>query len=415
MWPRTYFEYLRKVDVLKITNIETFVVGRPPDFSQGDDGDFLVTPIHIFPDYSKLLEERSVGLRGGPAYAVLVRVSTDQGLSGVGSVGVGNGAAAYIIEHHLKDLVTGENPFDVEFLWERMFRSTLNYGRKGLVLEAISAVDIALWDILGKATGQPVYNLLGGSTRQQIRVYASRLYAHKDLDLLANRAKAFVNQGFTAIKQRFGYGPQDGMQGMRKNLDLIRIVRDAVGSDIELAADAYMGWDVSYAIRMIRMIEDAGLNLQWVEEPVIPEDIAGYAEIRSAVNTPISGGEHEFTRYGYRELIHSRAVDILQPDVNRVGGITEARKIWAMASAYNLSVIPHAGQVHNYHLVMSHLNSPIAEYFPAPEEGGAPDDDTLFWKLFVGEPRAKNGFINLSDIPGLGVELHEENIAKWRI
>jgi L-rhamnonate dehydratase len=144
---------------------------------------------------------------------------------------------------------------------------------------------------------------------------------------------------------------------------------------------------VKYAIRMIRMIEDAGLELEWIEEPVIPEDVSGYVAIRSAVNTPISGGEHEFTRYGYRELIRNQAVDILQPDVNRVGGITEARKIWAMASAYNLSVIRHAGQVHNYHLVMSHLNSPMAEYFPATDEGGGPDDDTLFWRLFVGEPR----------------------------
>src|SRR5580658_10464756 len=138
-----------------------------------------------------MLDKRSVGLRGGPAYAVLVRVSTSTGLSGIGSVGVGNGAAAYVIEHHLKQLVEGENPFDVEFLWEKMFRSTLNYGRKGLVLEAISAIDIAFWDILGKATAQPVYNLLGGKTRDRIRVYASRLYAHTDLELLASQAQAF--------------------------------------------------------------------------------------------------------------------------------------------------------------------------------------------------------------------------------
>jgi L-rhamnonate dehydratase len=405
----------RKADNLRITDIETFVVGRPPGFSQGVEGEFLVTPLHVFPDYQKLLAERAVGLRGGPAYAVLVRVNTDEGLSGIGSVGAGNGAAAYVIEHHLSALVVGENPFNVELLWEKMFRSTLNYGRKGLVLEAISAVDIAFWDILGKATGQPVYNLLGGKTRDRIRVYASRLYAQKDLDLLASQAQGFVRQGFTAMKQRFGYGPRDGLEGMRRNLELVKAVRNAVGPDIELAADAYMGWDVPYAIRMIRMLEDAGMNLQWVEEPVIPEDIDGYAEVRRAVNTPISGGEHEFTRYGYRELINKQAVDILQPDVNRVGGITEARKIWAMASANNLNVVPHAGQLHNYHLVMAHLNSPIAEYFPPPDEGGAPDDDTLFWNLFVGEPKAEKGFVSLSETAGLGLDLNDENIRQWRI
>jgi L-rhamnonate dehydratase len=399
---------------VRITDVEVILIGRPPEFTEGAEGEFVVTPLHIFPDYEKLLGQRFVGLRGGPAYAVLVRVHAGEGVCGLGSVGVGNGAAAYVIEHHLKPVVLGENPFDVELIWEKMFRSTLNYGRKGLALEAISAIDIALWDIMGKVTGQPVYNLLGGRTRERIRVYASRLYAHRDLDLLASQAEAFVRQGFTALKQRFGYGPRDGLEGMRRNLELVKTVRAAAGPSVEIMADAYMGWDVPYAIRMIRMLEDAGAGLNWVEEPVIPDDIDGYARIRRSVHTPISGGEHEFTRYGYRELIRKEAVDILQPDVNRVGGITEARKIWAMAAAHNLAVIPHAGQMHNYHLVMAHLNSPMAEYFPPPGEGGALDDDTLFWELFAGDPRAEAGFICLPEKPGLGVELSEERIRQWR-
>lgn len=399
---------------MRIREIEVIPIGRPAGYSAGAEGEFLVTPLHIFPDYKQLLDENFVGLRGGPVYAVLVRVSTDDGFTGVGSAGVGNGAACYVIEHHLKPILLGQNPFDVELLWEKMFRSTLNYGRKGLVLEAISALDIALWDILGKAAGQPVYNLLGGRTRQRIMVYASRLYANEDLELLARQAQSFVKQGFMAVKQRFGYGPRDGAEGMRRNLKLVKTVRAAIGENVELMADAYMGWDVPYAIRMIRMLEDAGLNLRWVEEPVIPDDIDGYAKIRRSVATPISGGEHEFTRYGFRELINREAVDILQPDVNRVGGITEARKIWALAAANNLEVVPHAGQMHNYHLVMAHLNSPMAEYFPPPGEDAALDDDTLFWELFTGEPRAEGGFITLPARPGLGLELNEEHIREWR-
>jgi L-alanine-DL-glutamate epimerase-like enolase superfamily enzyme len=178
-------------------------------------------------------------------------------------------------------------------------------------------------------------------------------------------------------------------------------------------ADAYMGWDVPYAIQMIRMIEDAGLNLTWVEEPVIPDDIAGYAQIRKSVRTPISGGEHEFTRYGFRQLIDAGAVDILQPDVNRIGGITEARKVWALAATYGLRVIPHAGQSHNYHLVISSFQSPMAEYFPSPADGAPLDDDTLFWDLFEGEPRAANGHIALSGEPGLGVHLRVEGLKNW--
>jgi len=157
------------------------------------------------------------------------------------------------------------------------------------------------------------------------------------------------------------------------------------------------------------------MDLAWVEEPVIPDDIKGYAEIRRATHTPISGGEHEFTRFGFRQLIDEGAVDILQPDVNRAGGITEARKIWALAAAHGLRVIPHAGQSHNYHLVMSHLNSPMAEYFPSPAEGVPVDDDTLFWEIFDGEPRAENGRVTLSGKPGLGLELRSGRVRDWAV
>ena len=254
---------------MRISNLEVLAVGRPSGCGEGGEGELLVSPLNLLPERDMSTGDIFVGLRGGSAYAVLVRIFTDEGLYGIGSVGVGNGAAAYVIEEHLKPMLLGRDPFDVELLWESMYRGTLNYGRKGLVIEAISAVDIALWDIIGKATGQPVYRLLGGKTRDRIPVYASRLYARENLDLVAAEALSFVKMGFRALKQRFGYGPREGLVGMRKNVELIRTVRETVGPDIELMADAYMGWDVLYAIRMIRMIEDAGLNLKWVEEPVI--------------------------------------------------------------------------------------------------------------------------------------------------
>ena len=310
----------------------------------------------------------------------------------------------------------GADPWDTEALWERMFRESINYGRKGVAIEAISAVDIAIWDILGKAAGVPVYKLLGGRTRDRIQVYASRLYATEDLDALAAEAQAFIDQGFTMVKQRFGYGPRQGIAGMRRNVELVRTVREVVGPDVELAADAYMGWDLRYAIRMVRMLEDAGLDLAWVEEPLMPDAYDGYASLRAAVRTPISGGEHEFTRYGFRELIERGCVDILQPDVNRCGGITEARKIWAMAAAHDLPVIPHAGQMHNHHLVMASMGSPFAEYFPPPDQGVPPDPNETFWRVFRGDPVAVDGHVTLrDDLPGLGLELDEETIARFRI
>lgn len=398
---------------MRVVRFEVIPVAPPSEAMLMDPGEFLCSAVDVFETATSPHERYAANLPSGPVRAVVVRLTTNEGICGIGTVGTGCGGAVYILTQHLKTLVMGQNPFDVERIWRLMFRSTLNYGRKGVVLEAISAVDIALWDILGKATGQPIYNLLGGRTRERIRVYASRLYARKNLDELAAQAGQFAAAGFTAMKQRFGYGPSSGAEGMRKNLELVRTVRNVVGPDIELMADAYMGWDVPYAIRMIRMLEDADLRLEWIEEPVTPDDIDGYAKIRRSVATPISGGEHEFTLHGYHELIRREAVDILQPDVNRAGGITEARKIWALAEANNVRVIPHAGQMHNYHLVISHFNSPIAEYFPPPYPDGVLDDDTLFWELFEGEPKAESGYVTLPAVPGLGLSLKEEQVQKW--
>lgn len=380
--------------------------GTPPPKGTGLQ---LCTPMTVFPDTPEVWFAPR-----GPVQAVLVEVTGEDGRAGYGTVGTGMGAAVYIIEQHLRHLVVGASVFDTELLWERMFRSAINYGRRGLALEAISAIDIALWDLKGQALGQPVYNLLGGRVRERIPVYASRLYATDDLEALAAEARAYQQQGFRAMKLRFGAGPAQGAEGRERNLRLVQTVREAVGWAIELAADAYMGWDVNYALQMLPQLERFGLR--WLEEPVMPDDYDGYATIKAAANARgilVSGGEHEFTRWGMRELLRRRCVDILQPDVNRCGGITEAQKIWALAQAENVQVTPHAGQMHNYHLVISHLNSPIAEYFPPP--AGAPDGNELFWEIFEGEPRAENGYLTLPTQPGLGIRPRPEVLQRHRV
>src|SRR5205814_142256 len=188
----------------------------------------------------------------------------------------------------------------------------------------------------------------------------------------------------------------------------VRTVREAVGDGIDVMADAYMGWTLDYAKRMLPLLEP--FNLRWLEEPVIPDDIHGYAELKSCKKIPIAGGEHEFTIYGFRELLEARAVDYIQFDTNRVGGITQARKIAALAEAYSIPVIPHAGQMHNFHVVMASLNSPMAEYFPVVDvEVG----NELFWYIFEGEPRAKGGFIDLDEnVPGLGLAINEKSLGE---
>jgi L-rhamnonate dehydratase len=341
---------------------------------------------------------------------LIVEVFTDTGHVGIGNAALSPRVTKQVIDLYLKPLLLGKDPFDTEFLWQHMYRQTMAFGRKGIGMVAISAVDIALWDILGKATGQPVFKLLGGRTKAKIPVYASRLYG-QPLDELAAEASRYKEAGYRAMKLRFGWGPMDGAAGMERNLELVRTVREVIGYELDLMADAYMGWTLDYARRMVPLLEP--FRLRWLEEAVIPDDIHGYAALKALGRIPIAGGEHEYTLYGFRELIEARAVDYIQFDVNRVGGFTAARKIAALAEAHSIPVIPHAGQMHNFHLVMASLNSPLAEYFPVVDvEVG----NELFWYIFDGEPQAIGGHIDLrDDLPGLGLTIKESELSKFTV
>jgi L-lyxonate dehydratase len=341
---------------------------------------------------------------------LIVEVFTDQAIVGIGNAALAPHVTKQVIDRHLTPLLIGADPWDVEFHWQHMYRKTMAWGRKGIGMVAISAVDIALWDAMAKAAKQPVYRLLGGRTKPRIPVYASRLYS-TPLDELAAEARRYKELGYRAMKLRFGWGPADGAEGMRRNVDLVRTVRETVGDGVDVMADAYMGWTLDYARRMLPLLER--FNLRWLEEPVIPDDVRGYAELKASRRVPIAGGEHEFTLYGFRALIDAKALDYIQFDTNRVGGITQARKIAALAEAHDIPVVPHAGQMHNYHVVMASLNSPIAEHFPIVDvEVG----NELFWYIFNGEPRAHDGFIDLDDhVPGLGITINEEALREFKV
>ena len=341
---------------------------------------------------------------------LVTEIIADNGLVGIGNAALSPVVTKKLIDTYLKPLLIGADPWDLEFLWQHMYRATMAFGRKGIALVAISALDIALWDLMGKSARQPVFRLLGGRTRPKIPVYASRLYS-VPLDQLAAEATRYKKEGFQAMKLRFGWGPVDGAEGMQHNLALVRTVREAVGDGIDVMADAYMGWSLDYAKRMMRLLDP--FNLRWLEEAIIPDDVHGYGELRRFGRTPIAAGEHEFTLYGFRQLIEARALDYIQFDTNRVGGLTAARKIQALAEAHSIPVVPHAGQMHNYHVVMASLNSPIAEYFPQVDvEVG----NELFWYIFKGEPVARDGFVELDDnVPGLGLEIDEAALSRFRV
>nr|WP_314466914.1 L-rhamnonate dehydratase [uncultured Novosphingobium sp.] len=390
---------------MKITEVRTRVVQW--------QGDTVPLPPHFCTNpmdlVSPMLSPETMGTFTFHGW-LIVEIFTDQGLVGIGNAALAPLVTKQMIDQYLAPLLIGQDPWDSEFLWQHMYRKTMAFGRKGVALVAISALDIAIWDLMGKSAKQPVFRLLGGRTKAKIPVYASRLYS-VPLDELAQEAARYKAQGYKAMKLRFGWGPIDGAEGMARNVELLRTVRETVGDEIDIMADAYMGWSLDYAKRMMRLIEP--FNLRWLEEAIIPDDLNGYHELRRFGTTPIAAGEHEFTSFGFRQMIEARALDYFQFDTNRVGGITAARKIQALAEAYSIPVVPHAGQMHNYHVVMASLNSPIAEYFPMVDvEVG----NELFWYIFKGEPQAVDGYIDLDDnLPGLGLEIDEDALSRFKV
>jgi L-rhamnonate dehydratase len=388
---------------MKITEIRTRVLRWR--------GNTVPLPPHFCTNPMDVMELPEASMRTFTFHGWLVaELFTDDGFVGLGNAALAPQATKQVIDLYLKPLLIGQDAWDIERLWQHMYRKTMAFGRKGIGMVAISALDIALWDVLGKSAKQPVFRLLGGRTKTRIPVYASRLYA-TELGKLAAEAKRYKDEGYRAMKLRFGWGPADGAHGMQRNVELVRTVRESIGDDIDLMADAYMGWNLDYAKRMLPLLEP--FDLRWLEEPVIPDDLQGYTQLKSYSRIPIAGGEHEFTLYGFRDLLEARAVDYIQFDTNRVGGITQARKIAALAEAYSVPVIPHAGQMHNYHVVMASLNSPMAEYFPRVDvEVG----NELFWYIFRGEPSAKGGCIDLDDnVPGLGLTIDEAGLEQFEV
>ena len=336
-------------------------------------------------------------------------ITTDDGYMGIGNAALAPSLVKQAIDDYYAPLVIGEDPFDYAYLWEKMYRRTHAWGRKGVGMVAISAVDIAIWDLMGKLSKKPVFKLLGGRTKEKIPVYYSKLYAGS-IEAMQAEAETAMNDGYTGFKTRFGYGPKDGMSGMRENLKRVAAVREVIGYDCDIMLEAYMGWNLDYTQRMIPKLVE--FEPRWLEEPVIADDLRSYAELNRGP-IPISGGEHEFSLLGCTQLMQEKAVSVLQYDTNRVGGITAAAKINAVAEAHQIPVIPHAGQMHNYHLTMANFNCPISEYFPVFDvEVG----NELFYYIFEGDPAAQDGFIDLEDdLPGLGINISDKYLEHFEI
>jgi L-rhamnonate dehydratase len=349
--------------------------------------DHIATPMAVYPEYRASRRSFGINVLG----TLVIEVEADDGTVGFGTTTAGD-IGAFIVEKHLARFLEGAKVTDVEKIWDQMYRSTIFYGRRGVVLNAVSGVDLALWDLLGRLRQEPVYAMLGGPVRDEIQFYATG--ARPDLA---------QKMGFLGGKMPLHHGPAEGEEGLAKNVEQIRDMREKVGPDFWLMLDCWMSLDVNYAIRLAHKAAEYGLK--WLEEALIPDDYWGYAELKRQAPTGllISTGEHEATRWGFRQLLET-GVDIIQPDVNWCGGITELIKISALADAHGALVVPHGSSVYSYHFVVTRTNSPFAEFLmmhPTAEEVVP-----MFSPLLLGEPVPVNGRLKVPDTPGFGVELN---------
>lgn len=337
--------------------------------------------------------------------AALVKIITDEGLIGIGEALTPRGpkSVCAIIEEIIKPGLIGEDPVEIEVLWDRMYHMTRSLGcNKGFMMMAIAAIDIALWDILGKALGMPVYKILGGGFRKNIRGYASSLYfADRSADELVEQAKTFIRDGFTAIKLKIG-------AGIEQDVENVKVLRKELGDSISLMVDANGGYDRFSAIKIGREFEK--YNVFWFEEPISHEDIDGNAEVARALDMPLAAGECEFTRYSFKEILSRNAVDIIQPDVAKAGGFSECRKIACIASAFNIPVAPHCWGSAVSHIATLHLSAAIPNFLIC-EMDRLPNP--LREELIADPIRFENGYTKVPEAPGLGIELNEEVIRKY--
>jgi L-rhamnonate dehydratase len=392
---------------MKVTELRLLELRGTMEFPGEFWEERLVRPIDVYPEH-KAEGPAWLERLGDGRYrmeSIFVEVRTDEGVTGIG--GPIPLDQAFILDTQLRRLVEGADPLAHELIWDKLYRYSV-HGRKGATMMAISALDCALWDLKGKWANAPVYRLLGGPTRTRIPAYASALGYSIEPGRAAARAREMVKQGYRATKWFFRNGPADGPDGMARNVALVGALREAVGEDVDLMLDCWMSWDVPYTVRMAERLEE--YHPRWLVEPVLPDKIESYAEIRRRVSIPISGGEHEYTRWGLKQLMDADAVDVLQPDIYWAGGITELLKICAIASTYDLPVIPHGHSTPaTAHLIASQPANlcPLLEYLIKWNE---------VHQFFLKTPlKPINGVVTLPDTPGLGMELDESKIEQQRV
>lgn len=377
----------------RIVAVRTFLVAPEPNKSETDKPGSWLYFQEIANPMSKY--EKYKGHRESWGVDVLknfcVEIEASDGTRGF-AIGHGGFVGCFLTEEHFKRFLIDADPRDTNLIWDQMYRGSQHYGRRGITIMIISVIDLALWDLLGKIRGEPVYKLIGGQTKEHLTAYCTGPYP--------GIAK---EQGFWGTKVPLPYSPSEP-DSLQKNYDVLAAHRKQGGPGYRIMVDCYMSLNISYAIKLITKCAD--LDIEWWEEVLSPDDTEGYVQLRQALpHVQWATGEHEYTRYGYRKLVEGRLLDVLQPDIMWCGGLTELLRIATHAAAYDIPVIPHGNSHYTVHFCMSQPNAPLIEYVAYSPDGKSVGP--VHGNFFVKEPLPTNGIVKPEDFskPGLGLEI----------
>lgn len=394
---------------LKITAVETWKYDGKRQAVTGVNRQHQVNPLHIYDEYRpKPYHEGQPSEGMVNASALYLKIKTDGGLDGI--YGPIDKEAAIVVEQQLRSYLVGKDPLAGEMLWDQLHRSN-RHSRRGHFMMAISAVDNTLWDLRGRYFNVPVYRLLGGPTRADVEAYGSCLGFSVEPELLRKKSVELKGQGFRNQKWFMAYGPGDGLAGLTRNVEMVRNLRDAVGDDVELMFDAFMGWQLDYAISWAKQVER--FRPRWIEEAFPADKIDSFAQLRRATSVPVASGEHFYGRWETHDYLKAGAVSVVQADPEWCGGTSELVKICHIASLFDAQVIPHGHSLHAaLHVIASQSPAvcPLLEYLITKMSS--------YYFFEKSELTPKGGRIALPERPGFGIEIdpakaQQQSLMKW--
>jgi L-alanine-DL-glutamate epimerase-like enolase superfamily enzyme len=389
---------------LKITDVEIWLLEGSEEAEIGVNRQHQVQPAHIYAERRPpVYREPASGKRGmvkrSARYLV---IKTDQGVEGL--YGPVDDEAAVVVDRQLKELVIGQDALAIETRWDQLYRSN-RHSRSSHYMMAISAIDNALWDLRGRYFEAPVYQLLGGPTREKATVYGSTLGSSVELEHAGKRAAELKGQGFRHQKWFLAYGPGDGAEGLEKNIELVRVLREAVGPEVDIMFDVFMGWDLNYAMAWCEAVEK--YRPRWIEEAFHVEKMDSFVQLARETTIPVATGEHFYGRWEVKRFLESGAISVVQADPEWCGGVSELVKICALGSAYDAHVIPHGHNVHAaLHVVASQspMTCPLVEFLILKMAS--------YYYFDKFPPVPVDGKLELPDRPGFGMELDDAKIEK---